>query len=147
MGKINRIRVLIGGLVAGVVVNVLWFGAWALFVRRGWSAALEAVGRPLPETVGTTLLMTVLGFLLGFLVVWLYAAIRPRYGAGPRTAVVAGVAAWLFLGLIPDLALGSMLRLIPARLWAIDVVETLVVTVVATLLGAWVYKEEELRKS
>jgi hypothetical protein len=38
--------------------------------------------------------------------------------------------------------LGSMLRLIPTRLWAIDIVETLVVTVVAALLGAWVYKEQ-----
>jgi hypothetical protein len=142
MGKINWTRVFIGGLVAGVVVNVLWFGAWAQFVRRGWSAALEAAGRPLPETFGTTVLMVVVGFLLGFTLVWLYAAIRPRYGAGPKTAVVAGVAAWIFLGVIPDVALGSMLRLIPARLWAIDVVETLVVTVVAALLGAWVYKEQ-----
>jgi hypothetical protein len=141
MGKINWIRVFIGGLVAGVVVNVIWFAAWALFVRRGWSAALEAAGRPLPETFGTSVLMVVLGFLLGFTLAWLYAAIRPRYGAGPKTAVVAGVAAWIFLGVIPDAALGSMLRLIPARLWAIDVVETLVVTVVGTLLGAWVYKE------
>jgi hypothetical protein len=142
MGKTNRIRVLMGGLVAGVVVNVLWFGAWALFVRRSWSVALAAAGRPLWETGGTTVLVTMLGFLAGFVLVWLYAAIRPRYGAGPRTAVIASIAAWLLLGLIPDVALGSMLRLIPVRLWAIDVVETLVVTVVAAVLGAWVYKEQ-----
>jgi hypothetical protein len=35
-----------------------------------------------------------------------------------------------------------MLRLIPARVWAIDAVDTLVIAVVATLLGAWVYKEQ-----
>jgi hypothetical protein len=142
MGKINWIRVFIGGLIAGVVVNVIWFAAWALYVRRGWSDALEAVGRPLQESLGTSVLLVVVGFLIGFVIIWLYAAIRPRYGAGAKTAVVAGVAAWIFLGVIPDVALGSMLRLIPTRLWAIDIVETLVVTVVAALLGAWVYKEQ-----
>ena len=106
MGKIKWICVLIGGLVAGVVINVLQFAAWALFVRPGLSAALEALGRPLQETVGTTVLYIVLGFLVGILVIWLYAAIRPRYGAGPRTAAVAGVAAGLLLGLVPDIGWG-----------------------------------------
>ena len=142
MGKINWIRVLIGGMVAGVVINVLQFAAWALFVRPSLSATLEALGHPLKETFGTTVLWVVLSFLLGILFVWLYAAIRPRYGAGPRTAAVAGIAAGLLLGLIPDIAWGSMLRLIPARVWAIDAVDTLVIAVVATLLGAWVYREQ-----
>jgi drug/metabolite transporter (DMT)-like permease len=142
MGKINRTRVLIGGLIAGVVINVLSFAAWALFVRRVSSAALEALGWPLQETVGATVLSVVLGFLVGILVIWLYAAIRPRYGAGPRTALVAGIAAGLLLGVFPDIGWGLTLRLIPARVWAIDAVGTLVISVVATLLGAWVYKEE-----
>ena len=142
MGKINWIRVLIGGLVAGVVINVLQFAAWALFVRPGLSAVLEALGRPLQESAGTNVLWCVWGFVVGILLIWLYAAIRPRYGAGPRTAALAGIAAGLLLGLIPDIAWGSMLRLIPARVWAIDAVDTLVIAVVATLLGAWVYKEQ-----
>jgi hypothetical protein len=141
MGKINCARVLIGGLVSGVVINVLSFAAWGLFVRRGLSAALEALGHPLKETVGTTVLWVVLGFLLGILFIWLYAAIRPRYGAGPGTAALAGLAAGVLL-VIPNIAWGSMLRAIPARVWAIDAADTLVIAIVATLLGAWVYKEE-----
>ena len=141
MGKINWIRVLIGGMVAGVVINVFQFAAWVLFVNSSLSATLEALGHPLKETFGTTVLWVVLSFLLGILFVWLYAAIRPRCGAGPRTAALAGVAAGVLL-LIPNIGWGSMLRLIPARVWAIDAVDTLVISVVATLLGAWVYKEE-----
>ena len=34
------------------------------------------------------------GFLVGIFAVWLYAAIRPRYGAGPKTALCAGAAVW-----------------------------------------------------
>jgi len=141
MGKIKWIRVLIGGMVAGVVINVLQFAAWALFVRRSLSATLEALGHPLKETVGTTVLWVVVCFLAGFLFVWLYAAIRPRCGAGPRTAALAGVAAGVLL-IIPNIGWGSMLTLIPAKVWAIDAADTLVISVVATLLGAWVYKEE-----
>jgi hypothetical protein len=86
--------------------------------------------------------MVVLSFLVMILAIWLYAAIRPRYGAGPRTALVAGVAAGLLMGVFPDIGWGLTLRLIPARVWVIDAVSTFVVLVVATLIGAWVYKEQ-----
>ena len=142
MGKINWTRVLIGGLVAGVVMNVLWFAAWWLFGRPGLSAALEALGRRLQETVAAAVLMIVLTFVMGIVVIWLYAAIRPRYGPGPRTAAMAGVAAGLLLGVFPDIGWGLTLRLIPASVWATDAVITFVVVVIATLLGAWVYKEQ-----
>lgn len=50
-------------------------------------------------------------FILGILTVWAYAAIRPRFGPGPRTALTAAFAIWLaahvayasyaFMGLYP----------------------------------------------
>jgi hypothetical protein len=129
-------------LIAGVVINVLSFAAWGLFVRPRLITALLALGHPMQETVSTTVLLVVLFFLMGILVIWLYAAIRPRYGAGPRTATVAGVAAALMLGVFPDIAWGLTLRLIPARVWAMDAVISLVAIVIATLLGAWAYKEQ-----
>jgi len=142
VGKINWGRVLIGGLIAGVVANVLWFAGWGLLIRPSLSAALDALGRPLQETVGAAVLMVVLNFVGMILVIWLYAAIRPRYGAGPRTALLAGVAAGLFIGVFPDIGWGMTLRLIPARVWVADALVSLVVIVIATLVGAWVYKEE-----
>ena len=142
MGKINWIRVLIGGLVAGVVGNVLWFAAWGLFLKGGLSATLLALGHPLQETAGGTVLMVVLNFVAMILVIWLYAAIRPRYGAGPGTAALAGVAAGLLLGVFPDIGWGMTLRLIPAGAWVKDAVVTLVIIVISTVVGAWVYKEQ-----
>jgi hypothetical protein len=142
VGKINWIRVLLGGLLAGVVINVLGFGAWWLFVRPGLIAALKDLKQPMQGSAGTTVLMIVLGFLTGILVIWLYAAIRPRYGAGPGTAALAGVAGGLLMGVFPDIGWGLTLTLIPARVWVLDAVTGLVVTVIATVVGAWVYKEE-----
>jgi ABC-type antimicrobial peptide transport system permease subunit len=56
--------------------------------------------------------------------------------------VLAGVAVGLFMGVLPDIAWGLLLRLIPARVWVGDAVVSLVAIVIATVLGAWVYKEE-----
>ena len=142
MGKINWTRVLIGGLIAGVVGNLLGFAGWGLFTRPSLSVALEALGRPLQETVGGTVLAVVLGFLVMILAIWLYAAIRPRCGAGPRTALMAGVAAGLLFAVFPDIGWGLTLRFLPARVWLTDAVVSLVVIVVATLLGAYFYKEQ-----
>jgi hypothetical protein len=94
------------------------------------------------ENIGTTVLIVVLGFLVGFLAIWLYAAIRPRYGAGPGTAALAGVAAGLLFGIFPDIGWGLTLRFIAGRVWAADGVVSLVAIVIATVLGAWVYKEQ-----
>jgi LytS/YehU family sensor histidine kinase len=94
------------------------------------------------ETVTANVLVAVLGFLVMILVIWLYAAIRPRYGAGPGTAALVGVAAGLLFGVFPDIGWGLTLRLIPARVWAADAVSALVAVVIATVLGAWVYKEQ-----
>jgi hypothetical protein len=141
MGKINWARVLLGGLIAGVIINVLWFAVWGPLAGRTLTAALLTLGHPMQETVSITVLMVVLGFVSGIVVIWLYAAIRPRYGAGPGTAALAGVAAGLLAGVLPDIGWGLTLRLIPTSVWVGDAVFTLVVTVIATLLGAWVYKE------
>jgi hypothetical protein len=141
MGKINWTRVLVGGLLAGLILNVLGFAAWAAFLGRAWRAALETLGHPIHESAGFIVLSIVLYFVLGILAVWLYAAIRPRYGSGPKTAVLAGFGLWLLSGLLPTISWGS-LRLFSARLLTIDVLTYLVILIVATLLGAWLYKEQ-----
>ena len=72
--------------------------------------------------------------------VWLYAAIRPRFGPGPRTAVIAAIVTWALvipialLGLIPSAFFGRRLALV----WSID---GLVVMVIAIVIGAWLYRE------
>ena len=54
---------------------------------------------------------------LGIAAVWLYAAIRPRYGAGPRTAVIAGLAVWVMADLWSGIYLGmGFMGLITPRL-------------------------------
>jgi lysylphosphatidylglycerol synthetase-like protein (DUF2156 family) len=141
MAKINATRVLMGGLVAGAILNVLGYGAYALFLERKWSAAMAALGRTMQMSLGDILVMLVFYFVVGILAVWLYALIRPRCGPGPKTALFAGCGFWVLTGALPTVSWGFM-RLFPVGLLVLDVLTYLVMLIVATLVGAWLYKEE-----
>lgn len=140
MAKINWGRVVLGGFVWVVVFNVLWFSAWILFLKSEWMSAVATLGRTFPQTLEGLVLWFLLTLVGGIFAIWLYAAIRPRYGAGPKTAAYAGFALWLISGLGPTLWWAHILSL-PTELVAITMVPGLVADVVATVLGAWPYKE------
>lgn len=63
-----------------------------------------------------------------------------RYCAGPKTALRAGLAAWAVFVLVPFSAI-MPLELFPNRLMFTVIGVGLVDVSLATLLGAWLYKE------
>ena len=141
MAKINATRVFLGGLAAGAILNVLGYGVYALFLGRQWSDAMAMLGRTMQMSLGDILIMIVFYFVVGILAVWFYALIRPRCGPGPKTALFAGFGFWVLTGALPTISWGSM-KLFPAGLLIQDVLTYLVMLIVATLVGAWLYKEE-----
>ena len=142
MGKTNWARVFLGGLVAGVVLLVLGFAAYAIYLEELYTPAIEALGLSTQITAWTYILAVVMSLVSGILAVWLYSAIRPRYGVGPKTAVIAGIAFYVLSGLLPAISLGSM-GMFPVNTLVIDGISALVICIVATLAGAWIYKEQE----
>jgi hypothetical protein len=138
MGKINWNRVILGGLVAGVIINIFEFALHGAVLAKDMDAAVRALGR---EVGGGELLMfLVWGFLVGIFAVWLYAAIRPRYGAGPKTALCAGAAVW-GLGYLLAAVGPIALHLFPRHIIAIGLAVGLVEVLVGTVAGAWLYRE------
>lgn len=140
MGKINYRRVLLGGLLAGVIINVVEFVLNGLVLQEDWAAALAALGKSEPTGVGSTALLTLWGFLVGIAAVWLYAAIRPRFTPGPKTALYAGLATWVLAYLSGALA-GAAVGVFPSSLMVIATLVGCVEVLAGTLAGAWVYKE------
>jgi hypothetical protein len=138
MKGINFGRVILGGLLAGVVVNISEFVLNNVVLKSEMEAGLKALGKTVPQSGGAIAVWTILGFAIGIVSVWLYAAIRPRYGAGPATAARAGVAVWFFGSLVTTIVIVNM-GLFPFNV--LSVVWELVQAIVATILGAWVYKE------
>jgi hypothetical protein len=107
MAGINMARVLIGGLVAGLVINIGEFVLNMFVIQAEMEAAVARMN--LPPVAGEQIGMYVaLAFLLGIATVWLYAAIRPRFGAGVSTALCAGSAVWFFAYLYPGLGMWVM---------------------------------------
>jgi hypothetical protein len=93
MNQINVVGVLKGGLVAGLIMNVSEF---LLNVPiAGAQMNQEFAARNLPPVAGGQVGQFVaITLVTGILTVWLYAAIRPRFGPGPATAIAAGLIVW-----------------------------------------------------
>jgi len=83
----------------------------------------------------------IIGFIFGIVGAWLYAAIRPRFGPGPKTAMVAGAVVW-FLARARPIADYSLFLDIGVGLTVAMLAWTLVDTLVAAVAGAWLYQEE-----
>jgi len=79
-------------------------------------------------------------FVLGILIVLSYAAIRPRLGPGPRTAIVTALFAWAGVYVYQNvIAFG--LGIVPPNMLILLIFWGLVEYVLATLAGAALYKE------
>ena len=141
MGNINKGRVLLGGLAAGLVLNILDWVVDLIFIGDGWDQALAYLNLHPPENL-LIAASIVIDFLIGIFIVWLYAAIRPRYGAGPKTAVIAGLAVWFICLLI---GWGSTAFIVyPCELVRVVIVAGLAECILAALAGGWLYKENEI---
>jgi hypothetical protein len=139
VGHINWRRVGVGGLLGGLVINVFEFFLNGVLLQKDWTAAMRALGRPEQLGVGQVVGFAVWGFLVGIFAVWLYAEIRPHYGAGPRTAAIAGFTVW-FLGYLLAAVVPVVMQLFPRRLMLIGLAVGLVEAVVGTIAGAWFYR-------
>ena len=139
MGRINVGRVVLGGLLAGLIINI---GETVLNVFV-LGTQMEAVtqARNVPPVGGSAIGgFVVMCFLLGIGLVWIYAAIRPRFGPGPGTAVVAGIVVWLLSFVWATLS-DTLMQFIPPGVMAIALAWSFVETVAASVAGAWVYQE------
>jgi hypothetical protein len=142
MPGINWTRVVLGGLVAGLVMNI---GEAALHGGvLGHDAEALAIKHQLamPQGVGAIAPLVAMTFVLGTVSVWLYAAIRPRYGAGAKTALLAGLAVWVMAHLWSGIYLGvGLFGIVDVKLAYVPVVWGLVEAPLGTLAGAWMYRE------
>lgn len=139
MGGVNWPRVILGGLVSGVIINILE-GASSLLYGEQMQRAMTEHNFSLDMAPATMVLFLLLGFIAGLGGAWLYAAIRPRYGAGAGTAVKAGVAVW-FVGYFSACLGWLALGLYPPGLFAMAALVGLVEIVLGTVVAGWLYRE------
>lgn len=132
-------RALLGGLVAGVILNIgeVLLNEVVLSAHLKEFMATHNFREPGGAFVAVAVSLTL---LLGIVMVVGYASIRPRFGPGPKTAIIAALFAWfgvyfycgLINGLLFGIPIGSILMVLG---WG------LVEFILASLAGAALYKE------
>lgn len=137
----NSGKVVVGGLVAGVVMNVgdflintqLLAAENTAFLRRLNldPAAMESLSGMLPWIV--------IDFLMGVLLVWTYAAIRPRFGPGVSTAIIAALIPFVAVTLV--LAGFTSMGVFTTGMFIKGSIAALVNTSIGSVAGAWAYTE------
>ena len=142
MAKIDKRRVLLGGLLAGLVINICEMLLYQSGFGEQWEQVMFSLNRQPPQATAVTG-MAIAMFAVGFFIIWLYAAIRPRFGKGPKTAVYAGVAVW-FIYYVVGFGGTIFMDIFPAGLVLFGIIAGFVECVLAALVGGWVYTETEL---
>ncbi len=89
MGKINVGKVIVGGIAAGVVMNVGDYVINEMIMKGQYDSVMAA--RNIDPAAMNIATLVALDFAMALLLVFTYAAIRTRFGAGPKTAIVAGL--------------------------------------------------------
>ena len=142
MPQMNTARILLGGLIAGLIMNGSEAALHAAILGDETGLLYEKLGIGIPGTAGNLILLISATFLLGTVAVWLCAAMRPRFGAGARTALIAGITVWLLSHLWSGVYLGAgYAGIITPKLAWVPVAWGLLEAPLATLAGAAFYKE------
>ena len=89
-------HVVLGGLAAGVIINISETILNLVVLGDQMTAFMARLNLP-PVTGAAMGTFAVLGFALGIGITWLYAGIRTRYGPGVATALRAGAAVYFFV--------------------------------------------------
>ena len=138
----NWKKIVLGGLVAGLIINMSQGALHEGVLKDTWSTAMQALGKTGEFSGGQIAMFNIMGFMTGIALVCLYASIRPRHGAGPKTALCAASTVWLLTYALPTLGQISM-DLWPLSALIIVIIWGLVEMIVAGLAGCWLYREQD----
>lgn len=139
MSGINVRRVILGGLIAGLVANGFDFVITSYLMATEFAAMMTRLNVETQPSQSWIVAFVALDFLWGGLLVFTYAAIRPRFGAGPKAAIISGAMLWLVLAI--SLVFLLVTGLHTPQSYAKSASLYLVSAIVSSLVGAAVYKE------
>ena len=139
MKGINAGRWILGGAVAGIIIWIIE-GAASVLYMNDMQAALAAHGLTMEMNAGVWVISIAVSLIAGLTLVFFYAAVRPRFGPGPKTAVTVAAALWIG-GYLLSLLGYQMLGLYPDRMLVLWGAVGLAEMIVAALVGGWLYRE------
>lgn len=141
MSKLNWGRVLIGGLVAAIILFITDGLLHERVLGTDWRAVYSNLPAPEPTHSSAGIpYFAVFELGRGLLSIFVYALMRSHFGAGPKTAALAGVVAWLAFS-VTGPAQFIPLGFYSSALWIKVAAFQLITSIVAAIAGAAIYKE------
>lgn len=142
MKRINLGRVLLGGILAGVLMFLADGFIHSKLLHEHWMAAMKAAGRSVEaEEHGSDMFyFAAFELLRGLALAWFYAIFRTHCGPGPKTAICASLALWAIMFpvfFLQEVPLGFYSTTL-MTLWSLY---ELVPSVIAGLVAGVLYKE------
>jgi|ERR1051326_3466872 hypothetical protein len=141
MSAINTGRVIGGGLLAGLVMNVVDVASNFTVLKDDMSQMVDQLHLdPAIMTDWTAMIpWVVVDFIIGILIVLNYASMRPRFGPGPKTALLAG---FILYGAVTSVLYGFMsMGVFTHRNFVMNAACAAVSVTIGSLVGGWAYKE------
>ena len=144
MARINWPRLVLAGLVAAIIMFVTDGLIHEQILKSDWRAVYDGLKAAEPEPHGSSMVyFAVFELGRGFISILLYVLMRAFFGAGPKTAALAGVVGWIAFsvtGPAQFIPLGFFSTALWAKLGALH----LLTSILATIAGAATYKESPL---
>jgi hypothetical protein len=140
---INTQKVIVGGVAAGLAVGVADYVVNGILLVEQNDAALNALSPDLVANLAGGVFIggiVVVALLMGIVVAWTYALLRPRYGAGPKTAVFAALQLWSVITLI--FAAMTLTGLFTWSYFALGSVVSAGELLLASYVAGYLYSEE-----
>ena len=141
MARINWGRLIVGSLIAAIIMFVTDGFIHEAIAKSDWRAVYEGLGAREPEPHGLSMVYFAIFELgRGFTAMMFYVLMRSFFGAGPKTAVVAGIIGWIAFSLtgpVQFIPLGFFSHALWLKVGAIQ----LIASIIGTIAGAALYKD------
>ena len=139
MEGINTGKLIVSGIVAGVVITVGQLVLNLVLLGGAQDAALETLG--VAPVGGSQIgMFSAMTFVVSCTMMWLYASLRDRLGPGPKTAMCAGIVVWV-LYYLQGLSNFWILGMLGTPLVGIGLVWGLFELPIAAIAGAYFYSD------
>jgi len=138
--RMSAKHVLIGGITAGAILYGCDWVVNNYLLNDLWRHLAQTHDVDMEVMAGRTTFIVSIGvdLVFGLLLAWIYAAIRPRLGPGPSTAVIASLVVYLIAAL-EFAAFGGWF--VPWDMFLRSTVLSLVTFLLAGLVAGKVYQE------
>ena len=141
MTQINWGRLFLGSLIAAIIMFATDGFIHETLAKADWHALYEALGAREPDPHGSSMIYFAIFELgRGFTAIMFYVLMRPFFGAGPKTAALAGIVGWIAFSLtgpVQFIPLGFFSNALWIKVGAIH----LITSIIATIAGAALYKD------